>query len=482
MIATTVSIPSHSAAATTPAAPTVWGFTPTQLHDRFWAARGVQVVRQGEPSEILQHAELFLLTDPRTLTIFKIARLVDHLSWVQPDVLLLRLQDGREKGYGERVVTDDQDRFVRFERVYGGSDPKLARVALTPDHRIAQLWQNAADPRIGWQTIRSEVARSRRSVLSIKGNVFDRASDGETMQFVRELVMGWKHPDSTIPRAIQRQQGIWADQDAQVQRNDAVIGPVWVGAGRKVTADSSIVGPAILWDDPAHKPEVEQLEWQEIEPSLTFVRNVEIKERTSFSRVSKRAFDIVFALFMLAITLPLYPIIMLAIWLEDGRPFFFAHKRETLGGREFGCLKFRSMRKDAEEIKRRLLAQNQSDGPQFFIENDPRLTRIGRFIRKTNLDELPQFFNVLLGHMSVVGPRPSPFHENQYCPPWRDARLSVRPGVTGLWQVRRTRIQGLDFQEWIKYDIEYVQNISWKLDLQILWETAVTVLRGIFRS
>jgi len=100
------------------------------------------------------------------------------------------------------------------------------------------------------------------------------------------------------------------------------------------------------------------------------------------------------------------------------------------------------MRKDAEELKAKLKAQNQADGPQFFIDNDPRLTSVGKVLRKYNLDELPQFINVLRGHMSVVGPRPSPRHENQYCPPWREARLSVRPGITGLWQIHRTRVRG----------------------------------------
>jgi len=174
---------------------------------------------------------------------------------------------------------------------------------------------------------------------------------------------------------------------------------------------------------------------------------------------------------VLLFTVPLYPFIMLAIWLEDGRPFFFVHRRETLGGREFPCIKFRSMRKDAEHIKRELAGRNQADGPQFFIEDDPRLTRVGRVIRKCNVDELPQFINVLLGHMSVVGPRPSPYRENQYCPPWREARLSVRPGITGLWQVKRTRRRGADFQEWIKYDIEYVESANWRLDLWIIWRT-----------
>ena len=123
-------------------------------------------------------------------------------------------------------------------------------------------------------------------------------------------------------------------------------------------------------------------------------------------RVAKRAIDLLASAAGIAVTLPLYPIIIAAIRIEDNGPIFFAHKRETLGGREFGCLKFRSMRPDAEEIKKRLQAVNQADGPQFFMENDPRLTRTGRILRKYNLDELPQFWNVLTGDMSIVGPRP----------------------------------------------------------------------------
>jgi lipopolysaccharide/colanic/teichoic acid biosynthesis glycosyltransferase len=173
---------------------------------------------------------------------------------------------------------------------------------------------------------------------------------------------------------------------------------------------------------------------------------------------------------------------MLLIYLEDGGPFFFGHMRETVGGRQFPCWKFRSMRKDAEEIKKRLMAENKADGPQFFIEDDPRMTRVGKIIRKLNIDELPQFFNVLLGHMSIVGPRPSPFKENQYCPAWREARLSVKPGVTGLWQVKRSRLQGLDFQEWIRYDVQYVQQRSWRMDLWIIIQTVKVTLGAVFKS
>ena len=273
------------------------------------------------------------------------------------------------------------------------------------------------------------------------------------------------------------------DVSTDVPAATSRVGPVWIGAGRHLTADTSIVGPRVLWDDPAARPTVERLEWLEIEPSITTTsRPVNPVRLTGLSVAAKRLFDIVFALCALLVTLPLYPVVMLAIWLEDGRPFFFRHRRETLGGREFGCIKFRSMRKDADEIKKKLAQSNQADGPQFFIKEDPRLTRVGRFIRKTYIDELPQFWNVLIGDMAIVGPRPSPHVENQYCPPWREARLSVRPGVTGLWQVRRTRREGLDFQEWIRYDLEYVENMSWKLDMKIIWETARIVIRGVLRS
>jgi lipopolysaccharide/colanic/teichoic acid biosynthesis glycosyltransferase len=462
---------------------TVWGLTPTQLHDRFWAARGVQVVRQGEPSEIVADAELFLLTDPRTLVIFDLGKCVEQLSWVKPDVLCVRLHDSRDRGYRERVVTGSDRQFVRFERIYGDFDTRQARVALTPDPRLAHLWQRSAGTRQGWRALREEVARAHRGVMSVNGSVYDRALDGEVVQCMRKLVQAWKRPDTTVGRAQRRAEAAWVDSSTDVPAGTSLVGPVWVGAGRHLRADASIVGPRVLWDDPAARPKVERLEWLEIEPSITTTsRPVNPVRLTGLRVAAKRLFDIVFALCAILLTLPLYPVVMLAIWLEDGGPFFFRHRRETLGGREFGCIKFRSMRKDADAIKKRLAQANQADGPQFFIKEDPRLTRVGRFIRKTYIDELPQFWNVLFGDMAIVGPRPSPHVENQYCPPWREARLSVRPGLTGLWQVRRTRRQGLDFQEWIRYDLEYVENMSWKLDMKIILETARLVVRGVLRS
>jgi lipopolysaccharide/colanic/teichoic acid biosynthesis glycosyltransferase len=247
-----------------------------------------------------------------------------------------------------------------------------------------------------------------------------------------------------------------------------------------------VLGPAVLWDKPALRPPPGRLDWSQIEPArqLTTVSpHAQGWTRrggrgAALYQAGKRAFDLAFSLVVLTLVMPAFPLVMLAIWLEDGRPFFFGHRRETRGGRVFPCLKFRSMRKNAEQIKGQLQKENQADGPQFYIAQDPRLTRVGRFIRKLNIDELPQFINVLLGHMSVVGPRPSPRQENQFCPDWRKARLSVRPGVTGLWQVKRTRRQGFDFQEWIRFDLEYVERAGWGLDLYIIWRTVWMIVRG----
>ncbi|HEX3356842.1 MAG TPA: sugar transferase [Tepidisphaeraceae bacterium] len=458
-----------------PTSRTIWGLEPIQLNTRFWAAHGVQVVRQGEPSQIVKHAELFLLTDPRSLVIFKLAPVMEVLNWIQPQVLFLRLHDIRERGYREKVVTDPSDRFVRFQRLYESAD-RLARVVLTPEREIAQLWQSASDPLNGWRRLRRFTPRIDRVTISVDGQVYDRGVDREVAHFLHDLVRDWKRPDSTISRATRSEQQIWRDPQATIEADAKLIGPVWIGAGRTVPAGTTVIGPAVVWDDPEARPANEAIQWLTIEPKP---RPEEMAPRKLpfASRTAKRAFDIFFALCALAFTLPIYPFVMLAIWLEDGRPFFFSHRRETIGGREFGCVKFRSMRKDAEKIKAQLKLLNQADGPQFYMENDPRLTRVGKWLRKYNLDELPQFWNVLVGDMSIVGPRPSPEKENQYCPPWREARLSVRPGITGLWQIRRTRRQGNDFQEWIKYDLEYVEKASWRLDMVILFKTVLTMIR-----
>jgi lipopolysaccharide/colanic/teichoic acid biosynthesis glycosyltransferase len=451
---------------------TVWGLNADELHDHFWAARGVSVARLGERRELPRDAELYLLTDSRTLTIFRLAPLMDTLNWVRPSVLFVRLAARQDESYRETVVTDDDDQFIRFRRVYGNALPHLARVALTRDIRIAHAWQrSAAASRVAWRRLRRESRAAGREAATVVGRAYDRSAARDVARFLSDLTRFWKQPSSTVSGIRQVARDVWSHA-AELDPGVQCVGPVWIGAGRRLEPGSTVLGPAILWDAPNCRPEPTGVKWSELEPAevLAMVRRRR-SARAAHAPPGKRLFDILFACAVLLLTLPLYPLVMLAIWIEDGRPFFFAHKRETLGGREFGCIKFRSMRKDAEQIKAALAVENQADGPQFFMKVDPRLTRVGRFIRKTNIDELPQFINVLLGHMSVVGPRPSPRAENQFSPAWREARLSVRAGVTGLWQVSRTRQPGLDFQEWIRFDLEYVQRMSWRLDLSIIVRT-----------
>lgn len=202
----------------------------------------------------------------------------------------------------------------------------------------------------------------------------------------------------------------------------------------------------------------------------------------SYARCCKRIADVIAAGFVLTLFAPIIPVIALAVKLSSPGPVFFGHQRQGRHGRSFRCLKFRTMRQGADQIQDKLRFVCEVDGPQFKMADDPRITTVGRFLRETYLDEIPQFLNVLWGQMSVVGPRPSPEAENTLCPSWRDARLSVRPGVTGLWQVQRTREAQKDFQEWILYDTQYVRDFSFGLDLWICWRTFAHMVGNFVRQ
>jgi lipopolysaccharide/colanic/teichoic acid biosynthesis glycosyltransferase len=455
--------------------PTIWGCTPRQTHDRFWAAFGVQVVRRREPSEIVAGADLFLLCEPGTLVLFRPSQVLDTLYWLAPRVLVLRACDTRPRAYRELAVTQDEH-LVRFERHYRDTWTRSSRVALTPDRDLARLWQDAPGARPPWRWLRTQAGRDRSLARRADVRLYDEQDGAQVMECLRDLMRCWRRPDTTIRRARRVRPELLADPTADVAGTAVFHGPVWVGAGRRVEPGTHVVGPAVLWDDPAKRPSPEEVRWPEIDPApLGAGAARRVRPRAV---PGKRAFDVVFAACALVLTAPLFPLVALAILLEDGRPVFFAHRRETVGGREFPCLKFRSMRKGADAIKAQLVRANQADGPQFFIPDDPRVTRVGRLLRKLHVDEIPQFLNVLAGHMSIVGPRPSPYRENQYCPAWREARLSVRPGITGLWQVMRTRRRGLDFQEWIRFDLEYVQRASWLMDLTIVARTVGLLLHA----
>lgn len=191
-------------------------------------------------------------------------------------------------------------------------------------------------------------------------------------------------------------------------------------------------------------------------------------------RISKRILDLLFAVAGLLLLLPILPAIALLIRLDSRGPVFFTQVRVGRGGRPFRCYKFRSMVDHAEELKKDLAALNEATGPAFKIRQDPRITAIGSFLRRSSLDEMPQLFNVLLGQMSIVGPRPQIPTEVELYEPWHRRRLEVKPGVTCLWQISGRSQVGFD--EWMRLDLEYIRRRSLRLDLDILLRTLPAVM------
>jgi lipopolysaccharide/colanic/teichoic acid biosynthesis glycosyltransferase len=463
--------------------PTLWGVGAEELHDRLWASVGVQVVRRGRGGadvRPLPRGGMYLLVRAHALVTFDAARVRERLGRRGRSLLFLRLSGERNSRFVERVVVGPDGEFQRFERDYRGGGRHCGRCAMTTDAETARRWREAPRGKGLWRWLRSQTPADRRSVRTVRGHAFDALSEDDVLSFVRAAMEVWPRPDLAIDGVVRRGDGVWAADDADVENSAIVLGSAWVGRNQRLDASTTVIGPAVIWDsgdDLAADGGIQRFVHVDHGHRLGDPRRDGGPVRERVSVPGKRAFDVIFALVGLLLTLPLYPLIMLAILLEDGGPFFYGHRREGRHGREFPCWKFRSMRKDADAIRAQLMAANQADGPQFFIAKDPRMTRVGAFLRRTNLDELPQFWNVLRGDMSVVGPRPSPHAENQFCPAWREARLSVRPGITGLWQVRRTRQAGADFQEWIKYDIEYVDRAGWRSDLWILARTVVCLLK-----
>jgi lipopolysaccharide/colanic/teichoic acid biosynthesis glycosyltransferase len=279
---------------------------------------------------------------------------------------------------------------------------------------------------------------------------------------------------------------------AHVKEHATIIGPSIIGAGAVVGAYALVVQCVVQPDtDIAENAVVRQrvvsgtstveqaaLLGPSYDPSRIRAFPSDLRDepvrRQRYPTV-KLVIESALAVIALLVLLPLMALIALLIKLESRGPVLFADKREAKGGKNFNCLKFRTMVQGADAMQRELLKKNELDGPQFKLDKDPRVTRVGRWIRPCSLDELPQLINVALGQMSLVGPRPSPFRENQTCVPWREGRLSVRPGITGLWQVcRHDRGEG-DFHQWIYYDLLYVQHMSAHVDLKIVIATILTL-------
>jgi exopolysaccharide biosynthesis polyprenyl glycosylphosphotransferase len=190
----------------------------------------------------------------------------------------------------------------------------------------------------------------------------------------------------------------------------------------------------------------------------------------------KNIFDIILSAILLFLLSPLFGLIAIVIKLSSKGPVFFKQVRSGLNGREFMFCKFRTMRADAEKLRDSLEKDNEMDGPVFKIANDPRITLVGKFLRRTSLDEIPQLYNILTGEMSFVGPRPPiPAEVGKY-EVWQRRRLSMKPGLTCLWQVGKRN--KTTFEEWMNLDLKYMDNWSLWLDTKIFLKTFYVVLKG----
>jgi lipopolysaccharide/colanic/teichoic acid biosynthesis glycosyltransferase len=353
---------------------------------------------------------------------------------------------------------------------------------------------------------------------AIGGNVYNLCAEDEFLEFYRSQTMldivseepvndgfsqpgEWGRMDTASSPQARLVGNVIIDKSATVDPGAIILGPSIIAesasVGKDAIVDSSIIGPGITVN-------AQQLVRNRIVTNTVTVEEIHAQSAKalhqkaayhrlpksiankpscfrlwpilSYARLIKRIGDIVAALIAIVLFLPLVPIITLAVKLSSPGSIFYKARRQGRYGKDFHCLKFRTMKLGADQIQEKLRMISEVDGPQFKIVDDPRITPVGRFLRDTYLDEIPQFYNVLLGQMSIVGPRPSPRSENIRCPLWRDARLSVRPGITGLWQINRTREPMQDFQEWIQYDTEYTRRLSFRLDIQICYRTFLQML------
>ncbi|WP_066890469.1 sugar transferase [Clostridium nigeriense] len=185
--------------------------------------------------------------------------------------------------------------------------------------------------------------------------------------------------------------------------------------------------------------------------------------------IFKRTMDIVGSIIGIILLSPVFLIVAILIKLDSKGKVLFSQRRVGLNGKEFEIYKFRSMVEDAEELKKLLKDKNEMSGPMFKIKQDPRITKVGKFIRKTSIDELPQLLNVLKGEMSLVGPRPSLPNEVKNFEPWMLKRLEVKPGLTCYWQISGRN--NINFNEWMELDIKYVNEGNILLDIRLIFKT-----------
>ncbi len=457
------------------------------------------------PDNVIEGSEkMLIISDGRFVTTLDRSFIRQITHSLNADVIAI-VVDPSLGAYREKLRLTSDDRIAGFRRLHHDTAHILATSQKWPHHLIIKnsalqvLLTNKHIP-LSFETIvnRCSVHGITFKTVAVGGSFLDLNESDDLVSFVTDAV---GHDENN------------KFQTPHDNRCSNLRGPVVLGEDVNIAPDALVIGPAIIADNV-------QIKSRAIVKNAIIASNVSIcsddvitdcilihdsdryrnldgftdagyrnhKRRIyssnrkkndvyrifpflSYPNLGKRVVDIVGALIILTLFLPLFPIISILIKLGSKGPVFYRSCRQGLHGKAINCLKFRSMVQSADEMQERLRIVNEVDGPQFKMINDPRVSPIGKFLRETSLDEIAQFLNVLFGQMSIVGPRPSPEHENSQCPYWRDARLSVKPGITGLWQVSRTRTKNRDFQEWVYYDTQYVKKISLKMDLFICLKT-----------
>ena len=291
-------------------------------------------------------------------------------------------------------------------------------------------------------------------------------------------------PEPVVAQSAAAQSAPVAAQPAAVAAQPAALATATPAAPTAPAAPAPLATPASPQPAPSPQPprpvaltgpEAANMGSPDPDPAATAAAERLSTSRLGY-RVFKRAFDIVFSAAVLVCLSWLYVLVAIAIKVDDpAGPVFFTQERVGRDGKRFRMWKFRSMCADAESKLADLQAQNEKDGPVFKIAEDPRITRVGHFIRKTSIDELPQFFNVLLGHISIVGPRPALPREVALYTPRQRQRLLVKPGITCYWQTRRNR-DAISFDEWVELDLLYIKQCSTWADFKLIVQTVGVVL------
>lgn len=302
----------------------------------------------------------------------------------------------------------------------------------------------------------------------------------ETIRLEKEL-KGSSHGEVEIVAQLDLNQagaGILADALHEHSANAVIISPrqTLFGEIEKAVRVCELEGVEVWLRADFFQTQISQTKAEELygHPMLVFRTGPD----ASWQAAAKSVLDHAGAACLLVMTSPLLLLVAILIKWSSPGPIFFRQKRAGLNGSPFEMLKFRTMVSNAEQLKQELLALNEMSGPVFKVSNDPRITTLGRFLRKWSIDELPQLINVLRGEMSLVGPRPLPVDEvRRFDDMAHRRRLSVKPGLTCLWQVSgRNNVS--DFREWVRLDLEYIDNWSFWLDLKILWRTIPAVFSG----